>query len=99
MKAPNLKSTSLKNLLSYGSRLRPDRDWLVLLVLFTIALAASVVWNLSVFSRITKGQQVGTATVAQPVQLQLGTVTTLFTQRADERARYLSEYRFIDPSR
>lgn len=81
----------------YGDRLRPGRDWLVLLSLFLIALAISLAYNLWTFSRITKGQKIGDAAVTTPAQIKLDQVKTLFEARAAERARYGSD-RFVDPS-
>jgi hypothetical protein len=85
--------------LKYGPRLRPVRDWLVLLSLFTILLFVSVGWNLWLFSQVTSGNQIGTATSTPAIEIQLGQVKGLFEERAVERTRYTTEYRFVDPSR
>lgn len=98
MKPMNVDLHSVQKYLKYGRRLRPERDWLVLLGIFTFVLILSVVWNLAIFSRVTQGQQIGNETVSQPVQIKLDQVRTLFNQRADERQRYVGEYRFVDPS-
>ncbi len=89
---------SLLNFFKYGARLRPARDWYVLLVLFSVALGVSIAWNLWLFEQITKGQTIGGPPPAPAPQIQLDTVKALFEQRAAERARYTSEYRFVDPS-
>lgn len=84
--------------LSYGPRVRPSRDWFVLLALFTVLMFGSVLWNLVQFSHVLEGQQIGNGTVATSTPINLNTVQALFTQRADERVRYQSQYRFVDPS-
>lgn len=84
--------------LRYGKRLRPARDWLVLLAIFMAALAISVAYNLWLFSQVTRGQKVGDAPVTASTQIPLDQVKGLFDARASERERYASEYRFVDPS-
>lgn len=95
----NLGLSSITKKLHYGSQLRPARDWLVLLIVFAIGLGLSVAYNLYIFSKVTQGQQVGNAPVEAPAQIQLDQVKTLFDDRAAQRGRYDSQYRFIDPSR
>lgn len=90
--------TKLFSALSYGPQLRPVRDWLVLLVGFVLLLLASVVWNLWLFNKVTKGEKIGDVAVSQPVDIKLDQVKRLFETRAAERMRYMSEYRFVDPS-
>lgn len=92
----SLNSTTKK--FHYGDRLRPGRDWLVLLVFFIIALAISVAYNLWTFSQVTNGQKIGNAPVTTPAQIKLDQVQNLFDARAAERAHYKSDYRFVDPS-
>ncbi len=77
----------------------PARDWFVLLALTGILLAASVAWNLWLFSRATNGEQVGHATTTPAVEIQLSQVKALFADRAQEREKYVSGYGFVDPSR
>ncbi|MDB4991770.1 MAG: hypothetical protein JWL75_15 [Parcubacteria group bacterium] len=96
MKSLNLSAVT--KYLHYGDRLRPARDWYVLLVIFGIALGLSVGWNLWQFSQITKGQTIGVPAPAAPAQIQLDQVKTLFEQRATEQGRYTHDYRFVDPS-
>lgn len=95
----NLGSANITKKLKYGDRLNPARDWLILLGLFVIGLGVITVSSLIVFSRVTKGQQIGDATVNVPAQIELDQVKALFAARAAERARYDSQYRFIDPSK
>lgn len=82
----------------YGDQPRPGRDWLVLLSIFIIALALSVVYNLYTFSQVTRGEKIGNAPVTTPTQIKLDQVKNLFDARAAERAHYTSDYRFVDPS-
>jgi hypothetical protein len=89
---------SLSRSLSYGTRVRPARDWFVLLSLFTLILVGSVIWNLLQFSRVIGGQQIGSSSVATSSPIRLDTVQALFTQRTQERAKYQGQYRFVDPS-
>jgi flagellar basal body-associated protein FliL len=84
--------------LRYGSTPRPVRDWLILLVLFTLFLISSFAWNMWLFSEALKGNKIGSATSTEPVQIQLQNVQTVFTNRAVEQTKYIQEYRFVDPS-
>ncbi len=97
LKSPNM--SSIGKSLSYGSRLRPYRDWFVLLSIFFICLLCSLAWNIWLFSKVTNGQAIGNATSTPPVQTtNLDSVKALFNARAAERANYQSQYRFVDPS-
>ena len=96
MNLGNLNSVSKS--LHYGSQLRPGRDWLVLLGVFAVGLAVTIVYSLITFSQVTKGQAVGNAVVSVPAQIKLDQVKALFDSRAAERQRYGTDYRFVDPS-
>ncbi len=98
----NPRSSSIKSffrLFSYGPRVRPTRDWLVLLSGFAILLLASVLWNVVQYAHVVKGEKIGNAEVQAPGQIQLDAVQALFAARAAERAKYQGTYRFVDPSR
>jgi hypothetical protein len=97
MKTPSSFSTISKRL-HYGAHLRPVRDWFVLLIIFVLFLLVSLAWNLWLFSQVTQGQQIGTASSTPDTQIPLDSVTTLFDSRAQERAHYQHDYRFVDPS-
>jgi len=97
MKIPPLFSAASKHL-RYGSSIRPARDWFVLLAFFALFLLASLAWNLWLFSQVTKGQAIGNATSTPATQIPLDTVKSLFSDRAQERSHYQSDYRFVDPS-
>lgn len=83
----------------YGSRLKPQRDWFILLSLFIVLLLASLLWNLWLFSKVTNGQAIGaaTSTPAAP-SVNLDTVKNVFETRAAERAGFQGSYHFVDPS-
>lgn len=83
----------------YGVQLHPVRDWFFILGIGTALLVASVLSNLWYFAKVTGGESIGTDTAAPAVRgVNLAPVNDLFERRAAERARYLGEYRFVDPS-
>ena len=91
--------THLKGI-HYGSRLRPDRDWLVLLGTWLLLFLVSIGYNVWLFSRVTNGESLdpnATSFEAKPVDV--SSMTATFNARAAEQERYLSEYRFVDPAR
>lgn len=94
----NLGLNSITKKLQYGDTIRPARDWLILLGLFIIGLAACIVSGLLTFSSVVRGQPVGNAQVNVPAQIQLDQVNALFDARAEQRQQYDSSYRFVDPS-
>ena len=98
----NLQSvTRILDSLRYGKQLRPVRDWSVLLVVFTIVLIASMVWNTLFFFGVvntiggpgqrTAEQGLGT----DPVQ----GIRDVFDTRQVEESQYKSGYHFVDPSK
>ncbi len=85
--------------LAYGDRINPVRDWFALLTISGILLCISVGWNIWLFSRVTSGETIGTATsTPAETNLKLDSVQALFETRSAERSRYVSTYRFVDPS-
>jgi hypothetical protein len=96
MKSLNLGGAT--KYLKYGERVRPARDWYILLVIFSVMLGVSVAWNLWLFGQVTQGEVIGNTVTAPSAEIQLTEVKTLFDQRATERSRYTSQYRFVDPS-
>jgi hypothetical protein len=91
--------SSIRKQLSYGPRIRPGRDWFVLLSVFFACLLCSFAWNLWLFSKVTNGQAIGSAVSATSTPtLNLNSVNALFDARSAERARYQSQYHFVDPS-
>jgi hypothetical protein len=91
--------SSLLSRFTYGRRLKPYRDWFVLITLFFVCLIGSFVWNLWLFSKVTNGQAIGN-TPPEPPQhaVNLDGVKAMFDARAAERTRYENQYRFVDPS-
>lgn len=84
----------------YGKQPRPMRDWFILLSVCGLLLIISILANLWYFAKVTGGENIGTVTTLPNVHtVPLEPVTTIFQERAAERLRYISEYRFVDPSR
>ncbi len=84
-----------------GDKKRPSRDWLALLAIALLLLIASIGWNVWTFIRITSGEVVGEgpSVVTGPDTSALERVREVFTNRKAEEQRYLTEYRFVDPSK
>ncbi len=89
--------------IKYGDRLRPARDWLVLVGVASIALTIIVVWTTFNFLRIIEGPSVmniwqNKGSIVNNVAMQ--EVRQIFDTRAMEQAKYESgEYTFADPSK
>jgi len=94
--------SSLFKRFRYGTRLDPGRDWLTLLILSTVILIGTVVWNAWAFDTIASGGIIGTSATSTPAvfsQSSLDTINTIFANRADEKAKYeTGTYGFADPS-
>lgn len=88
--------------LSSGGRQDPVRDWLILLILSTIALAGIIVWNVWAFDTVASGGTIGASTTKAPVgfsRTSLDAIHTTFENRANEEAKYVTGvYTFADPS-
>jgi len=86
--------------LHYGERIRPVRDWLVILGVSAVLLVVSVVWNTLIFIDVVQGDVIGSAEPREDVPNgSIETIRELFESRAAEETRYENEYRFVDPSR
>ena len=87
----------------YGMRLRPVRDWFILLGLFVVLLIASALWNLWFYQQVrTSADAAPPSAAALPVfsQASLEALKAIFADRAAEEAKYTEgAYTFIDPSR
>lgn len=82
----------------YGDRLQPVRDWFVLVSIGAILLLASLAWNTWLFSRVTNGEAIGTATSTPSFNpASIDSVNTLFQKRATIEAQYKDGH-FVDPS-
>ncbi len=86
---------------SYGDRVRPQRDWLILMMIMLGILAVSAGWSYWLFEHISSGEaESQSATPATSVKaVSLDTVRTVFDARAIEHTHYLSDYHFVDPSK
>ena len=91
----------IKKALSYGDRLHPERDWLMLISIAGILFVASIGWNVLLFFQFQNGKNV-TAQTAPQVQKSLGDsisqVQDLFQSHAAEEVNYQQTYHFVDPS-
>ena len=87
--------------LQYGNRLRPVRDWLVILSVASLLLITMAGWSYELFRETSKaGTADGAAGMRAPIRkASLELVNLVFQKRAAERGHYLSDYQFVDPSR
>ena len=96
--------SSAKNLLRifrYGDRERPLRDWLIMSAVASVLFFVGLGWNTWIFEQATSGELVSLSVPAK-TQVSTSAVETahhVFETRAAERAHYLNDYRFVDPSR
>lgn len=100
MKLPKL-NTKFLSFLSYGPRVRPFRDWFVLISIGVLLLLASAGWNTWLFYRIFNGEALAPVTAPQGANFSTEALTkaeALFSARATEEGKYKTEYRFVDPS-
>lgn len=98
----------INRLLMFLKRLRPSahldpvRDWLASITLSTIVLAGIIVWNVWAFDTIANGGDIGAAVPATPAlfnRAPIETIHTIFANRADEEAKYVTGvYSYADPS-
>lgn len=91
----------LKHGLTGDGQLHPARDWFVLLGIAAVLVGLSVGWNALIFMRVEAGETLGDP-VAQAPKADTGSlesVKALFAERANERERYRTTYRFVDPAR
>lgn len=84
------------------SRVDPERDWIVLLILSFITFLLVVVWNVWAFDTVAGGGVIGSSVAGRPAifsQASLDVIHTIFDNRAAEEAKYVSGvYRYADPS-
>jgi hypothetical protein len=85
---------------SYGSRLRPARDWFLVLLCATLLIAVSVGWNLWLLQKVEQGGVIGEVGRQRPGldERSIEPVRAVFKSREEERRRFRQEYRFVDPS-
>ena len=101
MQFSSLNSLSkLQKRFAYGDKLKPYRDWFLLLGLMLLILVASVGWNIVTFFRAVDGEVIGTTEPPKEIfdEAAVERVEEAFTARAEEEARYRTTYQFVDPS-
>lgn len=80
----------------------PVRDWLMLLMIGVTILAGIIGWNVWTFDTAVSGttvEQTATSTGAVFNQSTLDTVRSIFNNRSEELAKYVSgEYTYTDPA-
>lgn len=86
---------------SYGERLHPVRDWLVLLAVAVGLLGASVGANVLIYTSV-KNSAVSSMTSTSAPASDTSAVTAaeaVFKTRAAEMQNYEKVYQFVDPSK
>jgi hypothetical protein len=85
---------------TYGKRVRPARDWLVLIMIALITLGGFVVAGAWVYLEGARARdgQVFPFLVPNLSDDALERSEALFERRALEAERYRSEYQFVDPA-
>jgi hypothetical protein len=92
--------SKLKKFFAYGDRIRPTRDWYVILTIAGVLLLVGIGWNAFLFNELESGKNIG-PTVTAPQKVIGNSVTsvqTVFQKRATEENNYQSTYHFVDPS-
>jgi hypothetical protein len=92
---------SLKKIFTYGERIRPVRDWFVLLAITTILLIIGVFWNIYIFNQFENVKTPASDTHTpqlQNLETSVQKVQTIFQSRATEENNYQQTYQFVDPS-
>ncbi len=93
------KQLALLSRITYGKRVHPQRDWLMLLAVAMMLLIVAALWSAVLYARGTH-RDTDTQTPVAPTGVSLEALektTALFEARAQEEERYRSEYRFVDP--
>ncbi|MGK2908739.1 MAG: hypothetical protein ACSLE1_02920 [Sphingobium sp.] len=94
----SLNLSSLKKL-GYGDRVRPSRDWFVLLAIACVLVGASIGWNVLLYKTAERGGAIGDERLPEPFDAApIESVRAVFESRALERAQYEQGPRFVDPS-
>jgi hypothetical protein len=91
----------LKKVFSYGERIRPARDWYLLLSIAGILLVIGVVWNVFLFNELENGKSLQSSIPAQSHPIANSSITAVqavFQKRATEENNYQNVYHFVDPS-
>lgn len=105
MNLPDVKTISRQfsqlSRIRYGKRIRAHRDWLTLLGATAVLLVLVTGWSAFIFLEEPKPAALPEAGSGLPSvsEESLGAIDALFSARDAERARFESEYRFVDPAR
>ena len=84
----------------YGDRVKPTRDWFIIISLAGVLLLGSAGWSYWLFEQTSNSKDAQLQRPTPSVNTaSVETVRTIFDARATERAHYLSDYHFVDPSR
>ncbi len=92
---------SAKKKFAYGERIRPTRDWFILLALTAVLLIAGVFWNVYLFTQFETVKAPASdvhAPALQNLQTSVQEVQRIFQTRATEENNYQQTYQFVDPS-
>ncbi len=87
--------------IKYGTRLSPNRDWLIIISIVFVVLIVGVIWNIFVFFSVVSGPTISSTTPTKNAILDSNAmykVTQIFEVRHAEQLKYKSgEYTFSDP--
>lgn len=85
---------------SYGTRVRPARDWFLVLSAGLVLVVLSVGWNVWLLQSVEQGVVTGDARTQRTGldERSIEPVRRVFESRELEQGRYREEYRFVDPS-
>jgi hypothetical protein len=92
---------SFKKGMAYGERIKPVRDWLLLLLAAIVLLVASIGWNVLLFNQFQDVKSATSSTTPQALDKIGNSITqvqSIFQQRAAEEENYQKTYHFVDPS-
>jgi hypothetical protein len=86
----------------YGDRIDPARDWFIMLTVTAVTLIAIISWNIWAFDRVARGGVLGQVTdTSIPIfnRTSLDTIQQVFEKRSGEAAKYENgTYTYEDPS-
>lgn len=88
-------------LVSYGERLNPVRDWLILLLVAAALLVVSAVMNVFMYIGVRNAPSHTPMVSDQPAidAKSVAAVEAIFQKRAAEEGNYEHVYQFVDPSK
>lgn len=95
MNLPFLKQSQSLN----ERHIRPNRDWSYIFAVCLVLAVVGVVWNVFIFSRLTRGQSISGNEEASALAASIAEIHAAFEKRGEEAKKYREEYQFVDPSR